>query len=48
MISELDGVLAMLALVAAVLVWLALEIRRLHDRIAPLAESRVVRALSEV
>lgn len=46
--SELDGVLAALALVAIVLVWLAWEARKLRDAIEPLATSRLAVALSEV
>lgn len=46
--SELDGVLALLILVAIVLAWVAREVQRLREDIEPLANSRLVRTLSAV
>lgn len=41
-----DATTALLFVIAALLVWVALEIQRLHARIEPLASSRVATALA--
>jgi uncharacterized membrane protein YhaH (DUF805 family) len=45
-VSELDGIVALLILVAVGLVWVAFEVKRLRDAIEPIASSRLVGALS--
>ncbi len=46
--SELDGVIALLLFVGVALVWLAVEVKRVHDVVRPLADSRIVQALARV
>lgn len=45
---ELEGVYALLLLLAVVVGWVAVEIRRVYVAVQPIADSRVVQALTRV
>jgi uncharacterized membrane protein YhaH (DUF805 family) len=42
-----EYVAALLAVLIVVVAWLAVEVRRVYDAVAPLATSRIARALAE-
>lgn len=46
--SELDGIAALLVFVAVAIVWVGLEVKRLHDTLRPILESRTAQALAQL
>lgn len=46
--TELDGIAALLVFVAAAVLWVAFEVKRLHDTLQPILESRIAQTLASV
>lgn len=45
---EVEALIVVVIVMAAVLAWVGYEIRRMHATIAPIAESNIVRGLTAI